>query len=143
MHRAVRDGEDLDAVNSEEEQWTMLMWAAAREEADGEALLRAMISAGADVEKRSKRGSTALMWATRAGGANAVASVRALTQHGGHVAVNKQSKKLRLGKIQEEQTNASLLRLSEQHTESGRPGPDCNGASDTQTATGLHLMELR
>ena len=53
VRRAVRDGEDLDAVNSEEEQWTMLMWAAAREEADGVVLLRAMISAGADVEKKS------------------------------------------------------------------------------------------
>ena len=67
VRRAVRDGEDLDAVNREEEQWTMLMWAAAREEADGEALLRAMISAGADVEKKSAGGSTALMWAARAG----------------------------------------------------------------------------
>ena len=53
VRRAVRDGEDLDAINSEEEQWTMLMWAAVREEADGVVLLRAMISAGADVEKKS------------------------------------------------------------------------------------------
>ena len=73
VRRAVRDGEDPDAVNSEEEQWTMLMWAAAREEADGEALLRAVISAGADVEKKSAGGSTALVWAARAGVANAAA----------------------------------------------------------------------
>ena len=42
-----------------------------------EVLLRAMISAGADIEQKSECGSTALMWAARAGGANGVTSVRA------------------------------------------------------------------
>ena len=63
VRRAVREGENLDAANSEEEQWTMLTWA----------LLRAMISAGADVEKKSASGSTALAWAARTGDENPAA----------------------------------------------------------------------
>ena len=87
VHRALQAGADVHAQDLKE--WTALMYAAAKGER-GEAMMRVLLSAGADPNKHSNNGRTALMLAAENGGEHGAGMTRLLLSAGADA--NKQSK---------------------------------------------------